>query len=97
MVGDDVHNRTMVRLGYPKLSHLTPGFIARGGRKDIYIPLLILCDILIVWLRVVRFCPSLICFFCNDLVNFLILVSEKSEKTRIYIVGGSSQPTNPHP
>jgi hypothetical protein len=48
MVGDDVHNRTMVRLGYPKLSHLTPGFIARGGRKDIYIPLLILCDILIV-------------------------------------------------
>jgi hypothetical protein len=88
----------MVRLGYPKCPKDDPGIInSGGGHMYIYKPFLIVCDILIVWLRVVRFCPSLICFFCNDLVNFLILVSEKSEKTRIYIVGGSSQPTNPHP
>ncbi len=76
---------------------LDPSFLTFDVYLTIYIPFLVVCDIVILWLRVVRFCPGLLWFNCNDLVNFLILVSEKSKKTRIYIVGGSSQPTNPHP
>jgi hypothetical protein len=55
----------------------------------IYKGLLIVRDIVVVcvnlWLRFVLFWSGLVCFFCNDLVKFLILVSEKPEKTRIYI------------
>ena len=55
----------------------------------IYKGVLVVRDIIVltlyVWLRFVLFYPSLIVFNYNDLVNFLFLVSEKPEKTRIYI------------